>query len=557
MRTRLAFHLTVVVSLLCSVATAKQAGLSHLFASFFNSDDATGATSGSSSSSHSTDDRTCVYKWSTLSCQPKSKCSIQYRFGDMTPSQACRIRDDGDHTKVPQQFHLAFAGEEAGTGMAISWTTFALEESPAVWIGTSESKLTRVKHAKITKKKYYEDSKYELINYHAVVNGLEPNTEYFYKVGSATEKKFQSAVSSFKTARESGDESPFIVAVYGDMGTDANSVAANKFVNSLVGKVDFIYHLGDISYADNDFLNAKTVFGFFYEEVWNKFMNSMTSVMRHMAYMVVVGNHEAECHSPNCLLSEAKKDQLGNYTAFNARFRMPSPESGGVLNMWYSFDYASVHFTTLSSETDFPHAPSNAYYTKRTYGNFGNQLAWLEADLKAAHANRANVPWIVVGMHRPMYTLRSCDDDGVPNDNYESLKVQKAFEKLFIKYKVDLVYEGHVHSYERHYPTANSTTYMAGVSKDGKTYTNPKAPVHVIAGSAGSSEGLTVYKNPPSPKWLAISDNEHYGITTLSVTPTNLTITMVETATGEILDEFSIIKESADQEQLEQQTTER
>eukprot|EP00644_Phytophthora_capsici_P009441 jgi/Phyca11/533399/estExt2_fgenesh1_pg.C_PHYCAscaffold_130105 len=342
--------------------------------------------------------------------------------------------------------------------MAISWTSFALEKSPSVWIGTSEAKVKLVKAAKVETKTYYKDDKYTLYNYHAVVTGLEPNTEYFYKVGSATEKKFQSSVSSFKTARESGDESPFTVAV--------------------------------------------------------------------------------------------KKDQLGNYTAFNACFRMPSPESGGVLNMWYSFEYASVHFTTISSETDFKNAPSNAY-TKRTYGNFGNQLAWLEADLKAAHANRATVPWIVVGMHRPLYTLRSCDANGVPNDDYESLKVQKAFEKLFIKYKVDLVYQGHVHAYERHYPTANSKAIMTGVSKDGKTYTNPKAPVHVIVGIAGNSEGLYKFKNPPSPKWLALMDNEHYGITTLSVTPTNLTVTMLEAATGTVYDEFSIIKEaSASQTQI-------
>ncbi|KAG2769028.1 hypothetical protein PC129_g4990 [Phytophthora cactorum] len=551
MRVPAAFKLAVIASAVFSVTTAIDIG--SMVKNFFSDDDATGSTdSAKQANQTNTDDRTCVYEWSTLSCQPKDKCKIQYQFGDVTPSQACRVADSGDHTKVPQQFHLAFAGKEAGTGMAISWTSFVLEESPSVWIGTSEAKVALSKNAKIETKTYYKDEKYELYNYHAVVSGLKPNTEYFYKVGSTTEKKFQSAVSSFKTARAAGDESPFVVAVYGDMGTEANSVASNKYVNDLVDKVDFIYHLGDISYADNDFLTAKTAFGFFYEEIFNKFMNSLTNVMRHMAYMVVVGNHESECHSPTCLLSDSKKDQLGNYSAYNARFRMPSPESGGVLNMWYSFDYASVHFTTISSETDFPNAPKNAYYTKRTYGNFGNQLAWLEADLKAAHANRVNVPWIVVGMHRPLYTLRSCDANGVPNDKYESLKVQKAFEKLFIKYKVDLVYQGHVHAYERHYPTADSKAIMHGVSKDGKTYTNPKAPVHVIAGIAGNSEGLYPFKNPPSPKWLALMDNEHYGITKLTATPTNLTITMIEAATGTVHDEFSIIKTaSASQSQTQ------
>ncbi|KAG6583195.1 Calcineurin-like phosphoesterase [Phytophthora cinnamomi] len=537
----------------CSVVSAESTGFVEHVKKFFGGGGDSSKASGSAAqaASRSTgsqdsavDDNACVYKWSSLSCEPADSCSLQYEFGDMTPSQACRVRDSSDSARKPQQLHLAFAGEEAGTGMTISWTTFVLEKNPAVWIGTSKANVAKVKGAEIETKSYYKDNDYELYSYHAVVTGLKANTEYFYKVGSASKAKFQSFVSSFKTARAAGDESPFTIAVYGDMGADANSVATNKYVNSLVDEVDFVYHLGDISYADNDFLTAKNVFGFFYEQVYNKFMNSMSNVMRQMAYMVLVGNHEAECHSPTCLLSKSKKDQLGNYSAFNSRFRMPSAESGGVLNMWYSYEYGTVHFTSLSSETDYPNAPSNAYFTKRKYGKFGNQLAWLEADLKAADANRENVPWLVVGIHRPMYTIRSCDANGVPNNDYEARNVQEAFEALFIKYKVDLVLQGHVHAYERHYPTANSSAVMDGVSKDDATYTNPQAPVYVISGAAGGPEGHFKYKNPPSPEWLVLMDNKHFGISKLFVTPTNLTLTMIESATGTVYDEFSIVKDA-------------
>uniref|UniRef100_H3GZF9 Purple acid phosphatase n=1 Tax=Phytophthora ramorum TaxID=164328 RepID=H3GZF9_PHYRM len=526
----------VVTAALCSVVSARPDSFLNTVKHFF-SDGVNSAASGSA-----VDDAKCVYEWSSLSCTPEESCALQYQFGDLTPSAACRVSDTSNSTKVPQQFHLAFAGEEAGTGMAISWTTFALDSDPTLWLGRSETKLKVVSSAKIETKSYYKDKDYELYSYHAVVSGLKPNKEYFYKVGNADNKLFQSGVSSFTTARASGDKSPFTVAVYGDLGAEENSVASNKYVNSLVGDVDFVYHVGDVAYADNAFLTAKNVFGFYYEQVYNKFMNSMTNVMRHMAYMVMVGNHDAECHSPTCLLSTSKKDQLGNYSAFNSRFRMPSPESGGVLNMWYSYEYATVHFTTLSAETDYTNAPSNAYLTNRKYGNFGDQLAWLEEDLKAADANRDVVPWLVVGMHRPMYTIRSCDAAGVPNNDYEALNVQKAFEELFIKYNVDLVLQGHVHAYERHFPTANSSAIMDGVSSDNKTYENPQAPVYVISGSAGGPEGLYQYKSPPSPDWLVLMDNTHYSTTRLSVTPTNLTLTMIESATGTVHDEFSIIK---------------
>ncbi|GMF56117.1 unnamed protein product [Phytophthora fragariaefolia] len=535
-------HRAVIAAAFFAAVSGKSDGFVDKVKHFFSDTD-NFAVSGSA-----VDDDKCVYDWSSLSCIPEASCSLEYQFGDMTPSQACRVTETSDAARMPQQLHLAFAGEKAGTGVTISWTTFALEKHPTVWLGRTENTLKVAGKAKIETSSYYKDKDYELYSYHALVNGLKPNSRYFYKVGSANNTRFQSGVNSFKTARAAGDESPFTIAAYGDIGADDNSVATNKYVNSLVDKVDFVYHLGDISYADNDFLTAKNVFGFYYEQIYNKFMNSMTNVMRQMAYMVLVGNHEAECHSPTCLLSKSKKDQLGNYSAFNSRFRMPSPESGGALNMWYSYEYGSVHFTTLSSETDYPNAPSNAYFTNRIYGNFGDQLAWLEADLKAADANRENVPWLIVGMHRPMYTIRSCDADGVPNNDYEARNVQEAFEELFIKYKVDLVLQGHVHTYERLYPTANSSAIMDGVSLDNRTYKNPHAPVYVITGTAGGPEGLFQYTDPPSPEWLVLMDNKHFGITRLSVTPTNLTLTMIESATGTIRDEFSIIKSYATQD---------
>ncbi|CAH0513740.1 unnamed protein product [Peronospora belbahrii] len=515
MKANIIVHLAVLASATFSVTLAKSAGLRTLFDNFFDNNDATDKNGDLSL----TDDRTCVFKWSSLSCEPKDRCSLQYQFGDITPSQACRVTDTGDHTKEPQQIHLAYAGKEPGTGMAISWATFSLEESPAVWIGTSKTTIAIVKTARIETKSYYKDDDYSLYNYHAVVTGLKPYTEYFYKVGNATNPKAQSTVSSFMTARSSGDKSPFVVAVLGDMGTEKYSIATNKYLNSLVGKVDFVFHIGDIAYADNAFLKALNMFGFFFEETWNKYMNSLSKVMRRMAYMVVVGNHEAECHSPVCIRSTEKKNQLGNYTAFNTRFKMPSHECGGALNMWYSFVYGLMHVVACSSETDFLNPPSNAYYTNRKYGNFGNQLAWLEADLKAAHANRANVPWIVVGMHRPIYSLYSCDADGTPTGVDSSLELQKAFEKL--------------------------------LDQDGRTYTNPCAPVHVVTGHAGCSEGLNSYKKAPSPKWLAAKDDSHYGITMLSVTATNLTVTMIEAATEKVYDEFSIIKKKTTQTQTD------
>ncbi|GAB9473491.1 Acid phosphatase [Globisporangium polare] len=483
------------------------------------------------------DDSTCVYQLSKLSCVPSAYCSYQFHFGDVTFDQSCRVVA-ANVGRLPQQLHLAYAGAAAGTGMTISWTTYTQVTDPKVWVGSSAGTLA-LSSAVVEVSTYYQEGKYSLYSYHATVAGLSPFTKYFYKVGSLSLSDFQSSPSSFMTARPTTTTDTFEIAVYGDFGADKNAKETLSYVtDKLPGKVDFIYHIGDISYADNAFLSASEFFGFFYEETYNRWMNSLTPVMKTLPYMVLVGNHEAECHSPSCLISTKKKDGLGSYNAYNSRFKMPSSESGGVKNMWYSFEYGPVHFTSVSSETDYAGAPSNSY-SGRTYGGYGDQLKWLEADLQKANANRNNVPWLIVGMHRAMYTLDQCDASGVPIG--EALPVQKGFEELFIKYGVDVVVAGHVHTYERHYPIARNKAVLDGVSADKRVYTNPRAPVYITSGAAGNSEGHQTYKVSDIP-WNVLTNIQDFGISTLKVNRTALTWSYVATATGVKVDEFTMVK---------------
>ncbi|TMW66874.1 hypothetical protein Poli38472_011990 [Pythium oligandrum] len=485
-------------------------------------------------------DLACKYDIKKLKCVPEDSCAYEFKLGDLTPSQSCRVKKTDAVQLKPQQLHVAFAGEKAGTGLTFSWTTYSEVKDPAVWIGTSDQDL-KLAEATVEVKTYYKDEKYSLYNYHATVTGLTPHTQYSYRVGSKASADQQSAVTRVTTARSSDDQEEFDIAIYGDMGVDDNAQKTFKYVlANLPGKVDFVFHLGDISYADNaGLLTPSEGVGFFYEETYNKFMDEISPVSSTLPYMVLVGNHEAECHSAVCMLSSSKKDQLGNYKAFNTRFKMPSKESGGSQNMWYSFEHGPIHFTTINTETDYPDAPNNSY-TFREYGGFGDQLTWLENDLKKADANRANTPWLIVMMHRAIYTLTMCDKNGAPKG--EALPVQKAFEDLFIKYKVDQVISGHVHLYSRHYPIAKNQPVMDGVSQDGKTYTNPKAPVYLISGAAGCSEGHKDYDENLKTSWNAVMNNKEYGITKVRVSRKSLSWQFISAESGKVLDDFVITK---------------
>lgn len=68
------------------------------------------------------------------------------------------------------------------------------------------------------------------------------------------------------------------------------------------------------------------------------------------------------------------------------------------------------------------------------------QWRWLAKELK--RVDRDKTPWLIVLMHVPMYNS---------NDAHfmegESMRV--VFESWFCHYKVDIVFAGHVHAYER------------------------------------------------------------------------------------------------------------
>ena len=109
----------------------------------------------------------------------------------------------------------------------------------------------------------------------------------------------------------------------------------------------------------------------------------------------------------------------------------------------------------------------------RAGGGFGDQLSWLEADLKNAHEDSA-VDWIVVVGHRPIY--QSIEDlDDWPVNTVK--KCRTVFEPLFHQYGVDLYVGAHKHYYERIAPAF-----------EGKA--DPDGTVQVINGAAGNNEGV-------------------------------------------------------------------
>uniref|UniRef100_A0A5B6YUQ7 acid phosphatase n=2 Tax=Davidia involucrata TaxID=16924 RepID=A0A5B6YUQ7_DAVIN len=170
--------------------------------------------------------------------------------------------------------------------------------------------------------------------------------------------------------------------------------------------------------------------------------------------MVTQGNHEVETFPviyPR------------GFKAYNARWQMPYQESGSRSNLYYSFDVVGTHIVMLGSYTDFDAS--------------SDQYKWLEADL--ARVDRTKTPWLIVLLHAPWYNSNLAHKG-------EGESMRKAMEKMLCKARVDIVFAGHVHAYERF-------TRVYDKKAD------PCGPVHVTIGDGGNREGLALMFEEPSP----------------------------------------------------------
>ena len=280
--------------------------------------------------------------------------------------------------------------------------------------------------------------------YHLKVNltGLEPDTEYKYRVGR--DPSF-SDTYYFKTG--SGVE-PFSFLAFTDPQY-ANDSGASIF-NNLVQKALEIDPDIRFSVVSGDLVDRGGKI-----EQWNILFRQ--SSLRLMPFAVAPGNHEYYDASPTPVFFDN--------TYYKGFFNNPENGAEGVLGSSYYFKYNNVLFVSIDSE-----AAVNSAANKTA------QKTWFENVMKSNHAQ-----YIVVFMHRSFY-------GGIYGSVSADLRAD--WQGLFDKYGVDLVLTGHDHIYRR--TTRIYEGEASTVDYRGTTY--------MISGSAGAKyydlqyEGNNKYK---------------------------------------------------------------
>ncbi len=276
-------------------------------------------------------------------------------------------------------------GADASTSVVISYTTPENVSTTLFW-GLDTTNLNTESTSNL---------KIHTVN----LTTLTPNTLYYYKVNSTEINcRYMNQFYQFKTGFNQTHPGAFRFAVYGDNQLDmfGRTEHPNIVDAVLTHQPEFVINTGDIV-DDSKLVNFDR---FFYE---------VQDLASRKPYMVTIGNHEFY-----------EGDRYDEGERFREFFSFP----GG--DMYYSFNYSNVCFIALNMSID-------------EHRINPQERTWLLETLDNAN-NSPYIDWIIVYYHVPLYSSggHGCNQDLI--DDYG---------QIFDDYKIDLIFQGHDHHYER------------------------------------------------------------------------------------------------------------
>lgn len=245
------------------------------------------------------------------------------------------------------------------------------------------------------------------VHYHTVVfEDLNPDTKYLYRVGDGVDH--WSEAIEFKTASDTS--APFKFIYFGDAQNDVlfKWSRVMRAAYSEAPDASFILHAGDLINDGH------------YDQEWGEWFKAGGWIHSMVPSVVVTGNHEYRPFSNNKL----GKKRLSMF--WRAQFNLPTSEALPVeLNETvYFHDFQGARIIVLNS---------NVLHE--------SQAAWLEKCLE----ENPNA-WSIVTFHHPMFSAR---------ENRDNKEMRDLWKPIMDKYSVDLVLQGHDHTYARgHIPVS-------------------------------------------------------------------------------------------------------
>jgi predicted MPP superfamily phosphohydrolase len=413
------------------------------------------------------------------------------------------------------------------TSVVVKWRTNVATES-VVRYGTALNSLSKkVSNTALT------------TEHEVTISRLRPNTKYYFNIGNRKEVLSESTSGDMYviTAPAPGTQQFVRAWILGDAGTANNNQrnvrdAYYDYVDAAPqnkGKTDMMLFLGDNAYGSGTD-----------EEYQNALFDIYDDMLKKSVAWSCLGNHDGK--------SADSAKQSGPYYDI---FTFPTAaQAGGIASgteAYYSFDYANIHFIILDS-----------HHTGREVG--GAMYNWTLTDIQNTKQD-----WIVTLFHHPVYTKGSHDSD----TEDRLIEMRENFMPMMEANGVDLILNGHSHSYERsfflngHYGFSNtfdpdeiskgghtvgSNGYGDGKADSNGAYQKTSAAaegaVYITTGSAGQISGgdlnhkaMSVSLNQLGSCVMEVEDDGRGG--------QNLTVKFIRDTDG-IDDYFTINKSGLD-----------
>ena len=240
-------------------------------------------------------------------------------------------------------------------------------------------------------------------HFHSVVfSGLKPDTVYAYRVRGA-----RGAWSEWIQTRTAAESGPVKFVYVGDAQNGVLSHWSRLIRASYAAApdADFILHAGDlVNRASRDF-------------EWAEWFKAVSHIHGMLPAIPVAGNHEysrlgLEPNQTDRILSIFWRPQF----TLPVEASLPSDLHEAVYDVRYSED---LHLFVLSTQN----------------ANIQVQADWLDSQLEASDAR-----WKIVSMHHPIFS------SGRGRDSAER---RAALLPIIERHQVDLVLQGHDHTYAR------------------------------------------------------------------------------------------------------------
>lgn len=237
----------------------------------------------------------------------------------------------------------------------------------------------------------------------AVIEGLKPETLYVYRVGDGR------AFSAWRQVRTAAaTPKPFTFLYFGDVQNEVESHGSRvmRMARRLAPDAALALYAGDlINRSDAD-------------REWGEWFDMAPDLHAELLTLPSPGNHE---YGPPV------DGRPGLAPQWRQQFTLPRNGPAGVQALSetvYEVDYQGVRFLSLDADavTDFPDLAEAT-------------LKWLEARL-TDNPNH----WTVVFLHYPIHSTAKGRDNA---------ELRAALEPVLQKHGVDLVLQGHDHTYAR------------------------------------------------------------------------------------------------------------